>query len=147
MLALLCVVHVSLRRVVDKLFPANRADPSSLLSHRVYFDLFFALCFLIGVHGFSTLKIFVILSLNYMIAKSMGGSKALPAVTWIFNIGFLFLNEYFDGYRFAHIHQIAAPMVSLPSRDLTRVCGLNVRIRLEGSTIDGISCSISTRYD
>lgn len=111
MLALLGVVHVSLRRVMDKLFPANRADPSSLLSHRVYFDLFFASCFLIGVHGFSTLKIFVILSLNYLIAKSMGGSKALPAVTWIFNIGMLFLNEWFDGYRFAHIHPIAAPMV------------------------------------
>jgi len=112
-LSLLLVVHVSLRRVVDKVFPANQADPSSLLSHRVYFDLGFALCFLVGVHGFSILKIFIILSLNYTIAKSMGGSKALPAVTWLFNIGVLFLNEWFDGYRFAHIHQIAAPMVPL----------------------------------
>ena len=110
-LTLLLMIHVSLRRVVDKVFPANPADSSSLLSHRVYFDLFFALCFLLGVHGFSILKVFIILSLNYTIAKSMGGSKALPAVTWLFNIGVLFLNEWFDGYRFAHIHQIFAPMV------------------------------------
>jgi protein-cysteine N-palmitoyltransferase HHAT len=97
------------------IFPAQQT-PSSMLSHRVYFDLIFALCFLVGVHGFSTLKILVILSLNYAIAKQLGASKALPAVTWIFNIGMLFLNEYFDGYRFAHIHEIAAPLVPFSAR-------------------------------
>ena len=91
-----------------------QSNPDSLLSHRVIFDLFFAFCFLVGVHGFSVLKIFAILTLNYSIAKCMSGSKALPAVTWIFNIGILFLNEWYDGYRFQHIHPIAAPLVSAP---------------------------------
>jgi protein-cysteine N-palmitoyltransferase HHAT len=106
-------VHVLLRRTFTALYPPQQ-NPSSLLSHRVYFDLFFALCFLVAVHGFNTLKILIILGLNYAIAKSLGGSKALPLATWVFNIGVLFLNEWCDGYRFAHIHPLAAPLVLRP---------------------------------
>jgi len=106
----LLVVHVTLRKVVTAIFPPQ-PNPSSLLSHRVYFDLFFALAFLSGVHGLNTLKILIILSLNYAIAKNLGGTKALVPVTWLFNIGVLFLNEWFDGYRFSHIHDFAAPLV------------------------------------
>jgi len=73
--------------------------------------LFFALCFLIGIHGFNTLKIFVILVLNFAIAKKLGGAKLLPLATWLFNIGVLFLNEWYDGYRFGHIHNLASPLV------------------------------------
>jgi protein-cysteine N-palmitoyltransferase HHAT len=76
----------------------------------MYFDLFFALCFLIGVHGFNTIKIFIILGLNYMIAKNVP-TGAIPTVTWIFNIGVLFLNEWFDGYRFQDIHEMGAILV------------------------------------
>jgi protein-cysteine N-palmitoyltransferase HHAT len=76
----------------------------------MYFDLFFALCFLIGVHGFNTTKILIILSLNYAIVKN-APVKTLPAATWIFNIGVLFLNEWFDGYRFGHIHELGAHLV------------------------------------
>ena len=63
------------------------------------------------MHGFNALKIFIILTLNYAIAKNLGGSKILPLATWIFNIGVLFLNEWFDGYRFAHIHALVEPLV------------------------------------
>jgi protein-cysteine N-palmitoyltransferase HHAT len=111
-LTVLLLVHTVFRRVFTTIFPP-KDDPSSRLSHRVSFDLLFASCFLIGVHGFNTLKIFIILALNYAIAKNLGGSKVLPAVTWIFNVGVLFLNEWYDGYRFAHIHAIAEPLVRL----------------------------------
>ena len=35
----------------------------------------------------------------------------MPLVTWLFNIGILFLNEWYDGYQFQHIHDLAAPLV------------------------------------
>lgn len=106
----LLLLHITVRKAFTAIFPP-RDDPASRLSHRVAFDLLFASCFLIGVHGFNTLKIFVILALNYAIAKNLGGSRALPLATWIFNVGVLFLNEWYDGYRFAHIHAIAEPLV------------------------------------
>lgn len=89
------------------------------MNHRVIFDLFFALCFLIGVHGANIIKILIILSLNYTIAKQLGGRKVLPWVTWVFNVGVLFLNEWFDGYQFRDIHDLAAPLVPFfPSTSL-----------------------------
>lgn len=120
-LALLLVVHVSLRRMFTAIVPPE-SNPTSLLNHRVFFDLFFALCFLIGVHGFNTLKIMVILSLNYAIAKKLGGAKVVPLVTWIFNVGVLFLNEWYDGYRFGHIHPLLSPLVHPAGEYLTVGC-------------------------
>lgn len=113
MLSVLIVLHVSLRRLFTAVYPPQ-SNPLALLSHRVYFDLLFAFCFLIGVHGFNTIKILIILGLNYAIAKNLAGMKALPWVTWLFNIGVLFLNEWYDGYQFQHIHSLAAPLVRHP---------------------------------
>lgn len=134
-------MHVALRRFFMTTFPPQN-DPSSLLSHRVIFDFLFALCFLAGVHGLSTLKILLILTLNYIIAKTLGGTKALTAVTWLFNIGVLFLNEWYDGYTFASVHSFAAPLVGYP----LSACA-EVRMRSVGSCIVGKSCLISLRYD
>jgi len=86
-------------------------DATSRLAHRIQFDLFFAFCFLVGVHGFNTVKILIILLLNYGLAKNLGGTRALGVTTWVFNVGVLFLNEWYDGYRFADIHDIGAPLV------------------------------------
>lgn len=88
-----------------------KTDPSSRLAHRIRYDLFFAFCFLVGVHGFNTIKILLILILNYVLAKRLGGTRGLGVVTWAFNVGVLFLNEWYDGYRFGDIHDIAAPLV------------------------------------
>jgi protein-cysteine N-palmitoyltransferase HHAT len=68
------------------------------------------------VHGFNTLKILVILVANYALARGLGGTKALGVATWGFNVGVLFLNEWYDGYRFGDIHDFVAPLViPLPS--------------------------------
>jgi len=116
-LGALLFAHISLRRLFDALRPP-KSDATSRLTHRIGFDLLFAFCFLVGVHGFNTVKILVILLLNYALAKSLGGTRALGVATWVFNVGVLFLNEWYDGYRFADIHEIAAPLVpvlTLPS--------------------------------
>jgi len=123
------------------------------LDHRVVFDLFFALCFLIGVHGTNIIKILIILSLNYTIAKQLGGRKVLPWVTWVFNVGVLFLNEWFDGYQFRDIHNLAAPLVPFyPSTFTLFPCfklvdHVNGRTHLGGSCIDGKFCSTLLLYD
>ena len=72
--------------------------------HHIPFSLAFSVCMLVALHGTSVLKIFIILSLNYLIAKTCRGSKVGPAVTWVFNAAVLFLNETQEGYRFASIH-------------------------------------------
>jgi hypothetical protein len=62
--------------------------------------------------------------LNYTIAKQLGGQKVLPLVTWVFNVGVLFLNEWFDGYQFRDIHHLAAPLVPLLSPFILFPCGI-----------------------
>jgi protein-cysteine N-palmitoyltransferase HHAT len=109
-LAALFVGHVSLRRLFTAVYPP-KSDATSRLARRVTFDLFFVFCFLIGLHGFNTIKILFILILNYVFAKTLGGTQALAPATWLFNVGVLFLNEWYDGYRFGDIHDIAAPLV------------------------------------
>ena len=72
--------------------------------HLVPFLLTFSLIMLTALHGTSILKILVILTLNYAIAKFCRGSKLGPILSWVFNGGILFANEWYEGYRFGHIH-------------------------------------------
>lgn len=67
---------------------------------------FSLLCSLICIflfHGTSTLKIFFIITINFSIARYAKGSKWNPALTWIFNLAVLFINEYYDGYRYKQL--------------------------------------------
>ncbi|KAN0092559.1 MBOAT, membrane-bound O-acyltransferase family domain containing protein [Tylopilus felleus] len=70
----------------------------------------FAMLYLIGLHGTSTLKIFIILTANYYIGKSLAGSRAGPIIIWIFNFLILFANERNDGYLFSSLHPDLAPL-------------------------------------
>ena len=133
---LLVVVHPSLRRVYNSFFhtsdgrssvsqnaktksdetsrPAAAAD--SRLKQRVLFDFFFAIAFIAALHGFSTLKILVILYINYNIATRLHRAH-IPAATWIFNIGILFANELSHGYPFARIAGFLNWGTSSPGED------------------------------
>jgi hypothetical protein len=65
--------------------------------------LFFSALFLIGLHGASIIKILVILTINYIVAKSCRGSRWGPTLTWVFNVLVLFANERYNGYRYGEI--------------------------------------------
>ena len=72
------------------------------MEHRITFDFYFA-CFLtVLLHGFSALKVFLILYGNYKIAKTLPKAY-IPLATWISNIGILFANELCRGYPYASI--------------------------------------------
>lgn len=66
-----------------------------------FFSFISSLIFLFVLHGFSIIKILLILSINYHISKS--GHKYTILFIWIFSILTLFLNEKFRGYSFSNI--------------------------------------------
>jgi protein-cysteine N-palmitoyltransferase HHAT len=119
------ILHPLLRRLYDGLRrspPTTKTSNGSVgslsssisadarLRQRTSFDLYFALLFIVALHGFSALKILVILYINFNIAMQLP-KQAIPAATWLFNIGVLFANELAHGYRFT---QIAETMLPFP---------------------------------
>ncbi|KAL1970159.1 hypothetical protein VTN77DRAFT_6564 [Rasamsonia byssochlamydoides] len=120
-LLVLLIVHPLLRRVHDHLLPvqpqssfeglkptATAAAADARLKQRTYFDYYFALFFIVALHGISAIKILLILYLNYKIAKDLP-RRYIPAATWIFNVGVLFANELCDGYPLASIANVLTP--------------------------------------
>lgn len=101
-IGLLLIFHPLLRRGWNTLFPStgrrNEGGPSRL-EQRISFDYAFAYIFLVALHGFSALKVLVILGINYQIATKVP-RKYVPHCTWAFNICTLFANEFGHGYRY-----------------------------------------------
>ncbi|KAL0578918.1 glycerol transporter [Marasmius crinis-equi] len=71
--------------------------------HLVPFNLVCSLLFLSGLHGTSILKIILILTVNFAIAKACKASKFGPVLTWVFNVLVLYMNDRYHGYRFGDI--------------------------------------------
>ncbi|KAI9795578.1 MAG: glycerol transporter [Candelina submexicana] len=90
----------------ETLWPA--ASAKARLQQRVSYDLIFAFVLLCGLHGFSALKILVILYINYFLATRLP-RKHIPLSTWVFNIGILFANELCKGYQFSSFAQLILP--------------------------------------
>lgn len=89
---------------------SEHASSSSLsanlrLKQRTQFDYYFALLFILALHGLSALKVLLILFFNYRIAKDLP-RKYIPVATWLFNIGILFANELYDGYPLSSIANV-----------------------------------------
>jgi hypothetical protein len=78
------------------------ATPPNKL-YLIPFNLVFSALLLIGLHGASSIKILIILTINYVIAKSCKGSKLGPLLTWVFNGAVLFANDRYNGYRFGDL--------------------------------------------
>ena len=72
------------------------------LKQRVSFDLIFATIFLFVLHGFSALKVFLILYVNYFLAIALP-RRYMPVVSWVFNIAILFTNELYHGYQYSDV--------------------------------------------
>lgn len=91
------ILHTVLRKVTSTVLGA--AD----INTRAPFDNIFAIIFLFALHGISYFKILFLLGVNYGILKSLGPSKATPAVIWTFNVLIMCLNEWKRGYMFGRI--------------------------------------------
>ncbi|KAH7884850.1 MBOAT, membrane-bound O-acyltransferase family-domain-containing protein [Phlebopus sp. FC_14] len=100
----LALIYLSLKSIYSR--SATRSSsiiPKDNL-HHVPFTILFSILHLIGLHGTSTIKIFVILTANYGIGKVFGGSRLGPLITWVFNAIVIFTNERNAGYRFSDLH-------------------------------------------
>ena len=82
--------------------------PDGRLNQRISFDIGFNILFLLALHGFSALKVLLILYINYTLATRLR-KEYVPVATWIFNIGILFANELGHGYPYSDIAQVILP--------------------------------------
>ncbi|KAF2868880.1 glycerol:H+ symporter-like protein [Massariosphaeria phaeospora] len=84
------------------------AAADARLNQRLSFDVPFSVLFIAALHGFSSLKVVGVLYINYNIAKKVP-RPYMPAVTWVFNVGILFMNELYRGYSYASIVSVFLP--------------------------------------
>ncbi|KAJ7680007.1 MBOAT, membrane-bound O-acyltransferase family-domain-containing protein [Mycena rosella] len=85
-------------------FGRTRLSPNARDNmYLIPFNLGASVVMLIALHGSSALKILPILTINYLISKSWGGSRFGPLMSWIFNVSILFLNDRYSGYNFRDI--------------------------------------------
>ena len=80
---------------------------------RTTFLFAFSIVFIFGLHGTNILKILFIMSINYLIAISLGSNKLNPVLTWFFNMGVLFAIEKNNGFSFSSISPVLAGLVRL----------------------------------
>ncbi|KAJ7490254.1 MBOAT, membrane-bound O-acyltransferase family-domain-containing protein [Mycena galericulata] len=88
-----------LAKFVRTRFHAASADKMYLLR----FNFGASIIMLAVLHGTSVLKIFPIITANYLIAKSFGASKLGPLCSWVFNVAIVFMNDWYSGYTFGNI--------------------------------------------
>lgn len=127
---LVLILHPLLRRFYESLSSGGRDVPSdplargskqdgqqlgiqnpeveARLGRRVAFDLCFAALFFVALHGFSALKILLILYINFTLATRLPVAH-VPLATWIFGIGILFANEFGQGYPIGKIAEVILP--------------------------------------
>lgn len=73
------------------------------IQSNLHFSLLTSLLTVFLFHGSSTFKILFIITASFSIGHYCKGSKWNPILTWSFNLLVLFVNEYYDGYRFARM--------------------------------------------
>ncbi|EPB89175.1 hypothetical protein HMPREF1544_04042 [Mucor circinelloides 1006PhL] len=73
------------------------------IQSNLHFSLLTSLLTVFLFHGSSTFKILFIITTSFNIGRYCKGSKWNPILTWVFNLLVLFVNEYYDGYRFSRM--------------------------------------------
>ncbi|KIO34697.1 hypothetical protein M407DRAFT_210023 [Tulasnella calospora MUT 4182] len=103
-LTLLSIGHLTTSKIYSAVSHAFSLPQSS----RIAFSAVVSLLVLAGLHGSSILKILLIISINYWATKRLRASPFAPAAIWTLNVAVIFLNEIYDGYKFASIHSSLA---------------------------------------
>ena len=133
-LFIVMTVHPLLRRLFDSIYntastPSSRSLPNGndspagsstqsimaegRLKRRISFDVGFSVLFLLALHGFSALKVLLILYINYTLATRLR-KEYVTVATWVFNIGILFANELGKGYPYSDMANVILPWSASP---------------------------------
>lgn len=100
------------RRVCNTGAPPSTPNPTAPYQ-RIPFLVTISLVILFILHGISSLKILILLYLNYKLHSISGNGKMTPYAIWTFNIAMLFCNEIFKGYPLGAISSHLAFIVSV----------------------------------
>lgn len=95
--------------------------PSAQNPNRIPFLLIFIAIFVIVLHGTNTLKILLILSINYFITKTFGGNSITPILIWVFNCAVLGSVHWNDGFSWNRSLPFLGFFVSKPVFSLTSI--------------------------
>ncbi|KAK9709424.1 glycerol transporter [Basidiobolus ranarum] len=104
------VIYLIFSHLVNYMCTRGSFKCADRVAPRIYFFLSFSMIFLTFVYGLNIIKILLIVTANYLIAKSFGKSWLNPTVTWIFNLGILYANESYSGYRYSMLSENLAFM-------------------------------------
>lgn len=106
----LLLFHPLLRKVWNAVFPTTdkKSQGAERFEQRVSFDYAFAILFLFILHGFSALKVLLILNVNYRLATKLP-REYVPVATWAFNVPVLFANELCQGYHYKDVFGLVVP--------------------------------------
>ena len=107
-LLVVLITHVTISRIIQSI-PSNATS----VKYRKIYSLVFSSIFLGVLYGTSLIKILILLSINYFIAKRFGKTKLNPILTWVLNIALLFLNDYYKGYKFGSICSLLSFLVRI----------------------------------
>lgn len=79
--------------------PSTRTQSKTRPNRKLFLYLF-TTCFIVALHGVNTLKILLILLINYGLAKTLAGHKRIaPLFIWAFNVGTLAVVHWNDGFQ------------------------------------------------
>lgn len=82
----------------------NTSTAATLVKpNRIAFLTVFTVIFIFALHGFNSLKLVLVLAINYGLSKALGGTKMAPAVTFAFNIATLFAVHWNDGFEYSRM--------------------------------------------
>lgn len=117
LLTLTAIIWLFTSNLVKHFFSnSNRQQLSA--SQRESFILAFAFPLLIVLHGTSLPKMMSILLVNFAISRlifrlrSSRWKRVSPLISWTFNLGVLFANEIWEGYRWESLSGELAALVS-----------------------------------
>ncbi|KAI8057108.1 glycerol transporter [Syncephalis plumigaleata] len=104
LLAVVALIYVTISRLLD-VFTSTTRNGQLLrnVSARRVFYLVSSAVFMVIISGSNLIKILLIISINYAIAKIGKGTRWNPIITWIFNLTVLLFNDQFEGYRYGGI--------------------------------------------
>ena len=139
-LAILLLLHPLLRGAYESMAGTSQPTPtptangstrasssSTAVEHhlqsRLNFDFIFGLVFICALHGFSALKVLLILYMNFKLVTGLPRAY-IPAATWIFNISILFANELARGYLYTSLTATILPSYANLGKFLDTYSGL-----------------------
>lgn len=111
LLLLIAGTFLGLKVIYLRLYRTSYTPVIETRLHHIPFSFISSLLFLFGLHGANFIKIIIIMSINFGIAKSLKRSKLLPFITWGFNMAVLFAIERNSGYKFANLSSSLAFLV------------------------------------